>query len=160
MRIQFKSAPYASSLFAEECPRNELVIRMQPNECIYMKANVKSPGFESSPIQSELEINYNSRFFSADSEAGDSNPDAYTRLILDVLCGRSGAFVREDELRRSWEIFTPLLHKIENENVQPTIYKQGSQGPVEADTFITEKSGYIRNEEYVSHDGNGWQCAI
>lgn len=158
MRIQFKNAPAASALFDENCPRNELVIRMQPNECIYMKTNVKSPGFEGKPVQSELEINYNTRFFSGDG--AESNPDAYTRLILDVLRGRSAAFVREDELRRSWQIFTPLLHKIERENIRPVVYKQGTRGPPEADVFINEKSGYVRNENYVFHDGDVQPKAI
>lgn len=141
MRIQFKDAPAATFLFDDDCPRNELVIRMQPHEAIYMKTNVKAPGFSGNPIQAELEVNYEERFFHSDGKAG-SNPDAYTRLILDVLRGRSATFVREDELRRSWEIWTPLLHKIERENIQPVIYKQGSRGPVEADIFIEEKAGY------------------
>jgi glucose-6-phosphate 1-dehydrogenase len=117
-----------------------------------MKTNVKSPGFSGRPIQSELEINYNSRFFSQSNPNADSNPDAYTRLILDVLRGRSAGFVREDELRRSWEIFTPLLHKIERENIKPVIYKRGTRGPPEADVFINEKSGYVRNKDYVFFD--------
>ena len=96
MRIQFKDAPAAEFMFDEKCPRNELVMRMQPNEAIYFKTNVKSPGFSGAPIQSELEVNYNTRFFS-NSGKSDSNPDAYTRLILDVLLGRSAPFVREDD---------------------------------------------------------------
>jgi len=153
MRIQFKDAPAAEFMFDEKCPRNELVMRMQPNEAIYFKTNVKSPGFSGAPIQSELEVNYNTRFFS-NSGKSDSNPDAYTRLILDVLRGRSAAFVREDELRRSWEIFTPLLHKIEKENTKPIKYKRGSRGPPEADIFIEKKSGYVRNKDYVFYKGN------
>lgn len=123
-------------------------MRMQPHEAIYMKTNVKSPGFVSKPIQSELEVNYDSRFFAHEM----SNPDAYTRLILDVLQGKHAAFVRDDELRRAWEIFTPLLHKIENENVQPVIYEQGSRGPDESDTFIHDVGGYSRNEDYVFYE--------
>lgn len=114
-----------------------------------MKTNVKSPGFTAKPIQSELEVNYDTRFFAHSKEA---NPDAYTRLILDVLQGRHGAFVRDDELRRAWEIFTPLLHKIEQENIQPFTYKQGSRGPEEADTFISEHAGFVRNEDYVFYE--------
>jgi glucose-6-phosphate 1-dehydrogenase len=116
------------------------VMRMQPHEAIYMKTNVKSPGFAAKPIQSELEVNYDSRFFAHQKEA---NPDAYTRLILDVLQRRHAAFVRDDELRRAWEIFTPLLHRIEKENIQPIIYKQGGRGPKEADEFIHTKGGYV-----------------
>ncbi len=53
MRIQFKDAPASEFLFAgEKCPRNELVMRMQPHEAVYLKTNVKSPGFSGTPIQS------------------------------------------------------------------------------------------------------------
>ncbi len=150
MRIQFKDIPAAEFLFESKCPRNELVMRLQPNEAIYLKTNVKTPGFSSSLIQKELEVEYETRF--TDEEA--DSPDAYTRLILDVLRGKSATFVREDELRRAWEIFTPLLHKIEQENIRPVIYKTGTRGPPEADVFINSKSGYVRNEDYVfSNDG-------
>jgi len=126
-------------------------MRIQPNESVYMKTNVKTPGYNTKPIQSELEVNYESRFF---QHQKDSNPDAYTRLILDVLQGKRASFVRDDELRRSWEIFTPLLHRIENEKVPPIIYKQGSRGPQESDDFINEKAGYVRNDDYVFYESN------
>lgn len=123
---------------------------MQPHEAVYMKTNVKSPGFTAKPIQSELEVNYDTRFFAHQKE---SNPDAYTRLILDVLRGKHAAFVRDDELRRAWEIFTPLLRKIEKENIRPIIYKQGTRGPKESDDFIAKVAGYVRNEDYVFYEG-------
>lgn len=126
-------------------------MRMQPHEAIYLKTNVKSPGFGAKPVQSELEVNYDSRFYANQKE---SNPDAYTRLILDVLQGRHESFVRDDELRRAWEIFTPLLHEIDERNVQPIIYKQGTRGPRESDEFVANVGGYIRNEDYVFYEGN------
>jgi glucose-6-phosphate 1-dehydrogenase len=145
MRIQFKDAPAANFLFQGlDCPRNELVMRLQPNEAIYFKTNIKSPGFVAKPIQSELEVEYSSRYF---EQSEDANPEAYTRLIYDVLQGKHAAFVRDDELRRAWEIFTPILHQIETEGVQPIIYEQGSRGPKEADEFVAQ--AYRRNEEYV-----------
>ena len=125
MRIQFKDAPATEFMFESKCPRNELVMRLQPNEAIYIKTNVKTPGFSSELIQKELEVNYEERFQNENDDKG--NPDAYTRLILDVLRGKSATFVREDELRRAWEIFTPLLHTIERENVRPVIYKTGTR---------------------------------
>jgi len=152
IRVQFRDAPAASFLFpGQDVPRNELVMRMQPNEAVYMKTNVKSPGFASKPIQSELEVNYDTRFFAHTQE---SNPDAYTRLIFDVLQGKQGAFVRDDELRRAWEIFTPLLHRIERENIRPIKYKQGGRGPQEADDFMNKVAGYVRNEDYVFYEGD------
>ena len=149
MRIQFKDAPAAEYLFqGQDCPRNELVLRLQPHEAVYMKTNVKSPGFAAKPIQSELEVNYDTRFFAHTQES--SNPDAYTRLIFDVLRGRHSAFVRDDELRRAWEIFTPVLHRIETEHIRPILYPQGSRGPPEADVLIGQF--YKRNEDYVFYD--------
>jgi glucose-6-phosphate 1-dehydrogenase len=146
MRVQFKDAPAVETLFdGHKVPRNEIVMQLQPRETIYMKSNIKTPGFGTTPIQSELEVKYDTRYFSG---AGGSNPDAYSRLILDVLHGRSASFVRSDELIRAWEIFTPVLHQIEKENIQPHIYKAGSRGPPGADAFFTEKSGYVRNDDY------------
>lgn len=151
MRIQFKDAPAAEFMFGgHDCPRNELVMRMQPSEAVYMKTNVKSPGFEAKPIQSELEVNYDTRYY---AHSSSSNQDAYTRLILDVMRGKQAAFVRDDELRRAWAIFTPVLHKIENECIRPIIYQQGTRGPREADEFIAKVAGYKRNENYVFHQG-------
>jgi glucose-6-phosphate 1-dehydrogenase len=49
-------------------------------------------------------------------------PDAYERLILDVFCGSQMHFVRSDELAEAWRIFTPLLKRIETENVVPIPY--------------------------------------
>jgi len=141
IRIQFKEAPAAAFMFGVDMPQNELVLRMQPNEAIYMKTNVKSPGFSNEPIQSELEVNYNTRF------KDNINPDAYTRLILDVLRGNHAAFVRADELKVSWEIFTPLLKALENRESPPIIYMQGSRGPAEVDKFIGDD--YKRNKGYV-----------
>lgn len=151
IRVQFRDPPAAAFMFSgQDAPRNELVMRVQPAEAIYIKTNVKSPGFAAKPIQSELEVNYDTRFKYMDT----ANPDAYTRLILDVLEGKHAAFVRDDELKRSWEIFTPLLHKIDDMNIRPITYKQGSRGPKESDEFIREKIGYIRNEDYVFYDGS------
>jgi glucose-6-phosphate 1-dehydrogenase len=164
MRVQFKDVPASEYLFEEKCPRNELVMKMKPTDAIYMKTNVKKPGYHTVPVQSELEINYESRFFKDGSKDDDnnanvvekkSNPDAYTRLILDVLRGRQGTFVRDDELKRSWEIFTPLLHKIEQENIQPIIYKRGTRGPTEADDFIARKTDFEFHEEYAAQYNKG-----
>jgi glucose-6-phosphate 1-dehydrogenase len=160
IRIQFRDAPAAEFLFhGTKCPRNELVMRMQPNEAVYLKTNVKSPGFHAIPIQSELEVNYDTRYFDRPSTNNNnnnggtttnttSNPEAYTRLILDVYHGKQASFVRDDELRRAWEIFTPVLHEIETSSVAPIVYEPGGRGPKEADDFIEHRAGYIRNTEY------------
>mmetsp|Transcript_17257 Transcript_17257/g.23749 ORF Transcript_17257/g.23749 Transcript_17257/m.23749 type:complete len:528 (-) Transcript_17257:247-1830(-) len=131
IRIQFKKPSGVSGLFPGiHVPSNELVMRLQPNEAVYMKANVKSPGLATNITTSELDLSYKTRF--ADSELFD----AYTRLILEVIRGRQATFVRDDELRAAWKIFTPLLKKIEEEKIKPIPYAFGGRGPKESDELV------------------------
>ncbi|KAA8496561.1 Glucose-6-phosphate 1-dehydrogenase [Porphyridium purpureum] len=134
VRIQFHAAAAGEFLFpsAGELVRNELVFRMQPNEAIYMKANMKQPGLGDKITVSELDMTYRNAF----PDDFDKLPDAYTRLILEVLRGKHAAFVREDELRVSWKIFTPLLEKLESQ--KPTSYVFGTRGPKESDELISK----------------------
>jgi len=140
IRLQFKDVP--GQLFGEGVARNELVIRIQPQECTYLKMQVKTPGLEVGTMTSELDLTYASRF------EGIRMPDAYERLLLDVLKGDQSQFVRADELEAAWAIFTPLLHKIENEGVKPLPYEYGSRGPSESDKLIAE-AGHRRYKNYV-----------
>jgi glucose-6-phosphate 1-dehydrogenase len=136
IRIQFKTAPAAKCMFAgQEVPQNELVMRLQPDEAVYMKTNVKSPGLMTKPVTSELDLSYKDRYNDVEMF------DAYTRLILEVIRGRQATFVRDDELKASWAIFTPLLHQIEKEKIKPIPYEYGSRGPAESDELI-EKVGF------------------
>jgi len=137
IRIQFKRNP--SSLF-HTSPRNELVIRVQPNEAVYLKFNSKVPGLSSEVIPTELDLTYKQRF---DARL----PDAYERLIYDVMRGDHNLFVRDDELEAAWNIFTPLLHRIEREKVKPEDYEFGSRGPVSADN-LASKYGFERTVGY------------
>eukprot|EP01119_Soliformovum_irregulare_P013157 TRINITY_DN3475_c0_g1_i1.p1 TRINITY_DN3475_c0_g1~~TRINITY_DN3475_c0_g1_i1.p1 ORF type:complete len:524 (-),score=184.34 TRINITY_DN3475_c0_g1_i1:304-1845(-) len=137
IRIQFHSNP--SSLY-KDAARNELVIRVQPDEAVYMKFNVKKPGLTEEVITTELDLTYKKRY---DARL----PDAYERLVYDVLRGDHNLFVRVDELEEAWRMFTPILHKIENEKIQPIVYKFGSRGPEEADKLI-HKYGFQRDQDY------------
>ena len=56
-------------------------LQLQPNEAVYLKTNVKNPGLTTQPMALELDLSYKQRF---DVEIFD----AYTRLILEVICGR------------------------------------------------------------------------
>ncbi len=60
VRIQFKEVP--GDIFEDSCSRNELVIRVQPNEAIYMKISTKKPGMNFIPEQTELDLTYNKRY--------------------------------------------------------------------------------------------------
>lgn len=78
-----------------------------------MKFNGKKPGLANDLVTTELDLTYKQRF---DTRL----PDAYERLIYDVLRGDHNLFVRVDELEAAWAIFTPLLHYIEREKVEIT----------------------------------------
>ncbi|CAL1606125.1 unnamed protein product [Knipowitschia caucasica] len=125
VRLQFTDVP--GDIFGGRCQRNELVMRVQPDEAIYLKMMTKRPGVYFSPEETELDLTYKSRYKNV------KLPDAYERLILDVFCGNQMHFVRSDELREAWRIFTPLLKKIEKEKTVPIPYVYGSRGPTEAD---------------------------
>ncbi|KAL4227115.1 glucose-6-phosphate 1-dehydrogenase [Mactra antiquata] len=126
VRIQFKDIP--GDIFNEgKVKRNELVIRVQPNEAVYMKMMAKTPGMSFDCEETELDLTYGSRY------KGIKMPEAYERLILDVFTGSQINFVRSDELYQAWRIFTPLLHQIEEEKPKPIPYVYGSRGPKESD---------------------------
>ncbi|XP_071525479.1 glucose-6-phosphate 1-dehydrogenase-like [Panulirus ornatus] len=132
VRIQYRDV--AGDVFHGQSKRNELVIRVQPGEAIYCKVMTKTPGMSFGLEETELDLTYGDRY------KGAKLPDAYERLILDVFCGSQMHFVRSDELAEAWRIFTPLLHKIEQEKPHPIPYKYGSRGPVEADQKLAENN--------------------
>nr|CAA58825.1 unnamed protein product [Aspergillus nidulans] len=133
IRIQFKDV--TSGIF-KDIPRNELVIRVQPNESVYIKMNSKLPGLSMQTVVTELDLTYRRRF--SDLKI----PEAYESLILDALKGDHSNFVRDDELDASWRMFTPLLHYLDdNKEIIPMEYPYGSRGPSVLDDF-TASYGY------------------
>ena len=188
LRIQFKDSP--GGLFPDAY-RNELVVRVQPDEAIYMKMNVKEPGFQTRATMSEMDLSYKTRCVVwgvtprfrvpltlqfhcnvAPSESfthacgilfrdithhnisrsyeGIKLPEAYERLILDVFRKSHSHFVRSDELREAWKIFTPMLHEIDASTTSPVKYEFGSRGPDEAGDMLRDL-GYRRSEDYHWH---------
>ncbi|CAJ0546345.1 Ff.00g098180.m01.CDS01 [Fusarium sp. VM40] len=133
IRIQFKDV--TSGIF-KDIPRNELVMRIQPNESVYIKMNSKLPGLSMQTVVTELDLTYRRRF--SDLKI----PEAYESLVLDCLKGDQSNFVRDDELDASWRIFTPLLHYLDdNKEIIPMEYPYGSRGPAVLDDF-TSSYGY------------------
>ena len=125
IRIQFKTVP--GSLYkaqgSDEDLSNELVIRIQPDEAVYLKINNKVPGLGLRLDRSNLDLQYKSRY-------NLELPDAYERLILDVVNGDKRLFIRNDELEVAWKLFTPLLEEIEASKMQPELYPYSSRGPI------------------------------
>lgn len=140
IRIQFKDErqPYGKAT-----TRNELVIRAQPDEAMYLKVTSKNPGLShdlTDTLNTELDLTYRHRY-------DVRLPDAYESLIYEAITGNSTNFVRKDELDAAWRIFTPLLHEIESGELQPIPYAAGSRGPEESDKLVAD-SGYKRTLRY------------
>jgi glucose-6-phosphate 1-dehydrogenase len=108
-----------------------------------MKFNNKMPGLSYQTIQTDLDLTYENRYTDL------AIPDAYESLLLDVLRNDHSNFVRDDELGAAWRIFTPLLHKIDQQDaaIKMTSYKYGSRGPDELDDFV-RKYGYDRSNAH------------
>ncbi|XP_022651211.1 glucose-6-phosphate 1-dehydrogenase-like isoform X4 [Varroa destructor] len=117
VRIQYRDVP--GDIFDGQTKRNELVMRVQPGEAVYVKLMNKKPGMSFGIEETELDLSYNSRY------KGMVLPDAYERLILDVFLGSQTNFVRSDELAEAWRIFTPLLKRIEDDRAKPIRYVFG-----------------------------------
>ncbi|CAI7847974.1 unnamed protein product, partial [Closterium sp. NIES-53] len=140
IRVQFHDVP--GDIFGcGRSSRDEFVMRLQPSEAMYMKLTVKKPGLEMAATMSELDLSYSQRY------SGVVIPEAYERLILDSINGDQQHFVRRDELKAAWEIFTPLLHRIDQGALPLHPYKQGSRGPDHADE-LAERVGYRRTQGY------------
>ncbi|AQK42733.1 Glucose-6-phosphate 1-dehydrogenase 2, chloroplastic [Zea mays] len=129
IRVQFRHVPgnlYKGS-FGTDLDRatNELVIRVQPDEAIYLKINNKIPGLGMRLDRSNLNLHYAARY-------SKEIPDAYERLLLDAIEGERRLFIRSDELDAAWSLFTPLLKELEEKRIAPELYPYGSRGPVGA----------------------------
>ena len=99
VRIQFKDT--TSGIF-RDVGRNELVLRIQPSEAVYLKLNTKEPGLRMRAIPTEMDLTYKRRF------TDPKIPEAYEALILDALNGDHSNFVRADELDYAWQVSVPL----------------------------------------------------
>nr|O24357.1 RecName: Full=Glucose-6-phosphate 1-dehydrogenase, chloroplastic; Short=G6PD; Flags: Precursor [Spinacia oleracea]CAA03939.1 Glucose-6-phosphate dehydrogenase [Spinacia oleracea] len=129
IRVQFRHVPgnLYKKTFGTDLDKatNELVLRVQPDEAIYLKINNKVPGLGMRLDRTDLNLCYSTRY------RGEI-PDAYERLLLDAIEGERRLFIRSDKLDAAWSLFTPLLKELEEKKVAPELYPYGSRGPVGA----------------------------
>jgi len=135
--IQFHDVPH--NIFSREVPElpaNELVIRVQPDEAIFLRVVNKAPGLKMRLEATELNLRYRTAF------AGVI-PEAYESLLLDVVAGERSLFIRADELAASWDIFDQVLHEIDDRQIVPEPYPHSSQGPA-GNVRLNRKTGNER----------------
>ena len=120
VRIVFREAPCQVPELRGAC-RNELVVRVQPDERVYWRVANKVPGLEELQVEPRrMNLMY------THTEVKDM-PDAYERLVLEVLRGDATNFVSVEELDASWAVFSPALLALEG--TKPERYAYGSTGP-------------------------------
>ena len=118
--IQFKDVP--GSIFTSPHHANKLVIKVQPDAGIKFFITNKVPGKGMVLKDVKLDFSYHDGFNIA-------MPGAYERLILDAIQGDKTLFICYEELIDSWEIFTPILEKIDAGKATVYPYAAGTSGP-------------------------------
>ena len=130
--ITFKEPPH--SIFEDAgtsgAPKaNELVIRLQPNEGMNLKVMIKEPGPGGMRL---VQVPLDMTFADALGPEGADMPDAYERLIMDVIRGNQTLFMRGDEVEAAWAWTDPIINAWEESKNRPEPYDSGSSGPEEA----------------------------
>ncbi|GAA3135579.1 glucose-6-phosphate dehydrogenase [Streptomyces rectiviolaceus] len=136
--VVFQRAPHSpfDHTATEELGQNAIVIRVQPDEGITVRFGSKVPG-------TSMEIRDVSMDFAYGESFTESSPEAYERLILDVLLGDANLFPRTEEVELSWNILDPI-EEYWDKHGKPAQYSSGTWGPTEAD-------------EMLARDGRSWR---
>jgi glucose-6-phosphate 1-dehydrogenase len=108
---------------------NLLTIKVQPQEGMLFQINGKEPG----TLDNILPVKMN---FCQNCEFDTNTPEAYEKLLLDVMKGDSTLFTRWDELEYSWKFIDKILKTWNENSVEFPNYKPGSYGPKEADELL------------------------
>jgi glucose-6-phosphate 1-dehydrogenase len=127
--LVFKQAPHLpfEDTDTEELGTNQLVVRVQPDEGVTLKFGSKVPG-------SVMEVRDVSMDFLYGEQFTESSPEAYERLLLDVLLGDATLFPRNTEVEASWAVIDPLEEFWAG--TEPHPYRAGEWGPREGDEML------------------------
>ena len=127
--ITFKEPPHSIFDDAEGWRENVLVIRLQPNEGMDLMMMIKEPGPGGMRL---TEVPLDMSFAEALGDNGADIPDAYERLIMDVIRGNQTLFMRGDEVEAAWAWTDPIIAAWEARGDKPKGYDAGSSGPEDA----------------------------
>ncbi len=127
--LSFRCAPHLpfTATDTAELGHNQLVIRVQPDEGVTLKFGSKVPGSTMEVRDVAMDFLYGESFT-------ESSPEAYERLVLDVLIGDATLFPRNGEVEASWLVVDPLEEFWADQ--QPAMYRAGEWGPKEADDML------------------------
>jgi glucose-6-phosphate 1-dehydrogenase len=129
--ITLKKVPH--SMFAvvglDDMPANVLVLKIQPNEGISLNFQAKQPGSKACIGTLTMDFDYAEVF-------GAEPPEAYQRLLLDCMVADQTLFTRQDDVKLSWELMTPVLDAWQSSDSAPHPYPAGSDSFDQADSLI------------------------
>ena len=137
--VVFKRAPHLpfESTATKELGKNAIVIRVQPDEGVTMRFGAKVPGGTSMEVRDvSMDFGYGRSFT-------ESSPEAYERLILDVLLGDPPLFPTTREVELSWQILDPI-EEFWSTLGQPQAYRAGTWGPAQADEMLARDGRHWR----------------
>nr|WP_246256665.1 glucose-6-phosphate dehydrogenase [Isoptericola halotolerans] len=128
--VVFKTAPHLpfESSLTSDLGSNALVIRVQPDEGVTLRFGAKVPGTAMEVRDVTMDFGYGHSFT-------ESSPEAYERLILDVLLGDPPLFPTREEVELSWKILDPVIAHWAQRG-RPETYPAGSWGPPSADAMM------------------------
>ncbi len=121
--IQFKPAPH--SIFEQDIESvNRLVIRLQPDEAVRLFVQIKEPGpgglrVKSMPLNLSYAESFTLRY-----------PDAYERLLMDIVRGNLSLFMRREEVEAAWRWVDGLIEAWDESGYEPEAYPAGTDGPL------------------------------
>lgn len=127
--VVFKRAPHLPFEHSQtaELGQNALVIRVQPDEGVTLKFGAKIPGTSMEVRDVTMDFGYGHAFT-------ENSPEAYERLILDVLLGEPPLFPQQREVELSWQILDPILEHWAGRPIES--YRPGTWGPPSADAMM------------------------
>ncbi|MGC1677046.1 MAG: glucose-6-phosphate dehydrogenase [Candidatus Binataceae bacterium] len=131
--VRFKDVPQI--LFNREglLTPNRLTIRLQPDEGFSFDVVSKQPGLDIAIKPVRMNLSYESEF------GGESSPDAYERLLLDVMDGDHTLFPSGEYVQKSWELMQGILDAwSDGDRVPIEEYPAGAWGPSAAENLISE----------------------
>lgn len=131
--IQFKEAKTNLYQGLHNLQPNLLVIRVQPQEGVFLQFNAKKPGNEDVIVPVQMD-------FCQNCQVGINSPEAYERLLYDVMKGDQTLFARWDEVYESWKYIDTILDVWNNEEPNFPNYRSGTYGPKAADELL-ERDG-------------------
>lgn len=112
---------------------NVLSIQVQPKEGMSLRISSKPPGPRMRVRPVEMDFTYRDSF-------GVASPEAYERLLLDVMKGDPTLFTRNDEIEESWDLLAPIFKEWEQLHAPDLqTYEAGTWGPAAADELLSRR---------------------